>query len=246
MDQNVQTGRIAGTGTALNVEVGFIPSRVKLMCGEGTVKGFWDDNMRPGSFQMETIAFMEAGGGIYGAHLPHIASTDTQLATRLCAGVFVDAQTTEITIPAVTAGTAFTATTHDVTADKWGCFLIEVDHDGTTFGILPSASLAYDTEAQALAAQPTVSTNEAPMGVVTIKATSAILWNATTDALAGGSTGTPAEETNYYGGYALVANGISQYGATDGDSFQGFTLGTDGLINTAGSEIYWEAIRNIF
>ena len=240
----VRSGRTTGTAAALNIESGFIPARVELTCGEGTLCGFWDESMRPGSFLMNTIGFMVAGGGIYGSILPYIGSTDTQVATGRCAGIFVDAQTTPITIPAVTAGDAFTATTHDIDADKWGSFLHTVDHDGTTFTLTASSSLDHDTEAQALADLASIPSNEAVVGIITIKATSAILWNATTDALAGGSSGTPAEETNYYPGMAVVTNGVSVYGDDEGDSFQGFTIGTSALLNVLYSDIYWKAYRD--
>ncbi len=242
--KDIITGLATATGAAMNIEVGFIPVRIDLVVGESSLSGFWDDSMWGGTFALTQSGFMVDNAGIFGSHLPLIGTTDTQLGSRRCAGVFVDAQTTGITIPAVAAGTAFTATTHDVTADKWGLFLLSVDADGTTFTITPSAALNYNTEALAIAALPAVPTDNACMGVVTVQATSGAIFNATTDALAGGSSGTPANATNYYPGYSIMANGVSQYGATSGDSYEGFTIGTHNSINTAGSQIFWKAYRS--
>ncbi|MCP4597926.1 hypothetical protein [Neptuniibacter sp.] len=242
--KDIITGQTTATGAAMNIEVGFIPARVDVVVGESTLSGFWDDSMWEGTFAMEQSGFMVDNAGVLGSHLPLIGTTDTQLGSRRCAGIFVDAQTTQITIPAVAAGTAFTATTHDVTAGKWGLFLLSVDADGTTFTITPSASLAYDTEALAIAALPAVPTDDAAMGVVTVEATSGAIFNATTDGLAGGSSGTPAETTNYYPGYCIMAGGISKYGDTTGDSYEGFTIGTHGSLNIAGSQIFWKAYRS--
>jgi hypothetical protein len=98
---------------------------------------------------------------------------------------------------AVAAGTAFTATTHDITADKWASYKLSADTSGT-ITITVSAAANYDTEALAIAAVPATPAGEVNMGYVTVHATSGAIFNATTDALEGGSSGTPAEETNYY------------------------------------------------
>ncbi len=244
--KDIITGQTTGTAAAINVDVGFIPSRVDVVVGgAGGITGFWDDSMWEGTFAMESAGFMNVGAGVFGSSIPLIGTTDTQIGSRLCSGQFIPGtEEYAVTIPAVTAGTALTATTHDITADKWGLFLLSVDSDGTTFTVTPSAALNYDTEALAIAALPAVPTGNACMGVLTVEATSGAIFNATTDGFEGGASGTAADTTNYYPGYFSMTGGISKYGDTSGDTCLGFTIGTDGTLNVAGSQIFWKAYRS--
>lgn len=242
--KDIFTGKTVGTGAIIPIGVGCIPSRVELLIGHNGMKGFWDKEMREGAFQAESVGFMNADAALIGSHLPLIGTTDTNIGSRLAVGQAVDIEEYCITIPAVAAGTAFTDTTHDIDAGKWGCFVLSVDGaDGTTFTITPSASLDYDTEALAIAALPAVPAGDICMGIITVQATAGAIFNANTDALAGGVSGTPAAATNYYPGFALITGGINPYGDAKGDLYEGFTIGVDAMINTAGSEIYWKALR---
>jgi hypothetical protein len=99
------------------------------------------------------------------------------------------------------ANTAFTATSHDVaTGSKWGIYLVSIVAAGTitiTCGAANEAT-GYNTEALAIAAMPSTPALSAVMGYITVQSTAGAIWNATTDALAGGTGGTPAAATNYY------------------------------------------------
>jgi hypothetical protein len=92
----------------------------------------------------------------------------------------------------------------------WGLILLERIANGTTTFQSASANYTtgYATEALAIAAMPAPGANEVPTGFVTILA-GAGGWVAGTDALAGGTGGTPAAATNYYGfiGAADVTTG---------------------------------------
>jgi hypothetical protein len=248
----MKTGKTIGTAALLAVEVGFKPSMVELFVSESSAIGYWEETMRANTFAAMSVKELRANDIIFGRHLPSIGSTTTQLANKRCTAQFNAAGATAIEVTAVAAGTAFTGTTHDVTADKWGLFLLSVQTGGTKT-ITPSASLAYATEALAIAAIPTVPTNEAILGYITVKATSGAIWDATTDSLAGGLSGTAAEKTNYYEGYAVMTGGITVYGANDYDAaiaagitspVQGFTIGTHALVNILGSIIEWKAYRD--
>lgn len=83
---------------------------------------------------------------------------------------------------------------------KWGLIVIERIADGTTSFVSAAANYTtgYASEALAIAAMPAKSTSKVPVGYLTILATTPG-WVAGTDALAGGSGGTPATTTNYYG-----------------------------------------------
>ncbi len=81
----------------------------------------------------------------------------------------------------------------------WGLISIERIANSTTSFV--SAAHNYDTgyatEALAIAAMPAITANKAQVGYITILAASPG-WVAGTDALAGGTGGTPATTTNYY------------------------------------------------
>jgi len=237
--KNIITGTTTGTAAAINIELGFSPARVELMVSEGGVFGFWDDSMPNGNFCVEACTEVRSGEILIGSHTPLMGTTDTQLATTRCVSYFDGEGATAIELAATAAGTAFTATTHDITAAKWGCFKLSIQTGGT-ITITPSAALNYATEALAIAALPATPANEISLGHCTIQATSGAIWNATTDALEGGSSGTPANATNYYAAYGVQTGGITPYST----NYYGFTIGTATLLNILGSEIYWKVYRS--
>jgi hypothetical protein len=82
---------------------------------------------------------------------------------------------------------------------KWGLIVVERIAAGTTTFVSAAAnySTGYATEALAIAAMPAQSADKAVVGYITVLAASPG-WVAGTDALAGGTGGTPATTTNYY------------------------------------------------
>ncbi len=242
----MKSGRTTGTAALLAVEVGFKPSMVELFCSESSVFGRWTDDMRADTFAIESVKELRTGDIIFGTHLPHIGTTDTQLANYRCTAQFSGVGATAIEVTAVAAGTAFTATAMDVTADKWASYLLSVQTGGTKT-ITMSALGTYATEALAIAALAAKPTNEAILGYITIKATASAIWDATTDAL------TAAEHCHYYEGYGVMSGGINVYGPEDYDAMvaaglttfhQGFTIGTSAHLNILGSIIEWKAYKD--
>jgi hypothetical protein len=131
---------------------------------------------------------------------------------------------------------AFTATNHDVTTgSKWGSFKVSIATNGTVT-LTMSASPDYASEALAIAAVPATPAGECSMGYLTVQSTSGAKWDATTDALFGGTGGTPAAATNFYPatvytGFATVAN-VNYSTLTGGvvsPQFTGITTGPLGL-----------------
>jgi hypothetical protein len=247
----MKTGKTTGTAALLPVEVGFKPSMIELQCSASSAIGYWDATMRQGTFALTDIQYLAAGDYIFGRHLPFMASTTTQLGNRLLACQFVGAQTTPITKAATLAGTAFTATTHDITASKWRSFRMSMVTNGT-ITITHSAS-EYATEALAIAALAALPATSVELGYITVQAPATGTWDATTCSLAGGTSGTyPAAATNYYSSCALMTGGITVYGASDLVAeeaagitpIQGFTIGTDALVNSLGSIIIYKAYRD--
>lgn len=86
-----------------------------------------------------------------------------------------------------------------IPAATWGLIVVERIANGTTSFVSAAANYTtgYATEALAMAAMPAQSADKAVVGYLTILAASPG-WVAGTDALAGGSGGTPAATTNYY------------------------------------------------
>jgi hypothetical protein len=245
--KNYEGGKTLGTGSAISVELGWKPKIVEMKCQGWTF--MWTDDLLDGQCAIMDIGIISAAtvDFLLGTSLPTIGTTDTQLANVSAEGIWGDQSTT---VPkktaAVAAGTAFTATTHDITAGKWASFHLTSQHDGTKT-ITVSAAATYATEAAAIAALAAIPTDEVSLGFCTIQATSAAIFDATTDALAGGSSGTPAEETNYYYGCGIMSGGITPMG--DGglvspDSYHGFQIGTSSLLNVANRTIFYKAFKN--
>lgn len=86
-----------------------------------------------------------------------------------------------------------------IPASKWGIIALERVLAGTASFTSGAANYTtgYATEALAIAALPAQSADKVQVGYVTILA-SASTWVTGTDALAGGTGGTPATTTNYY------------------------------------------------
>jgi len=114
----MKTGKTTGTGALLPVSVGFKPALVELQVSESSVVGFWSEDMRVDTFQIISLEELRTGDIIFGSHLPSMGSTNTQLANKRVVAQFSAAGATPIEVSAVAAGTAFTSTTHDITANK--------------------------------------------------------------------------------------------------------------------------------
>jgi hypothetical protein len=108
---------------------------------------------------------------------------------------------TPITVTAETAKAFGSLGTIPTT--KWGLIAIDRVANATTSFVSAAANYTtgYATEALAIAAMPAVTAVKARTGYITIYASHANGWVAGTDALAGGTGGNPAGETNYYGIY---------------------------------------------
>jgi hypothetical protein len=140
-----------------------------------------------------------AGDGPVTTSTPTIGTTVT-MATPASV---INITGTPITVTAETAKAFGSLGT--IPTGTWGLIAIERVANGTTTFVSAAANYTtgYATEALALAAAPAKSASKAVTGYITILATTPG-WVAGTDALAGGTGGTPATTTNYYGvlGYA--------------------------------------------
>lgn len=103
------------------------------------------------------------------------------------------------TLKTLADNTSFnTGTTATIATAKWGAALLTVNASGTGVVTWFTASGAgYASEALAIAAITIGAATETPMGYATVLAAGST-WTAGTDALQGGTGGTPATTTNYY------------------------------------------------
>lgn len=230
---------IMGTGSAIDVEVGYVPTLVELFIGNYQLHGFFHADMLPGGFAFTIVEEVRSGNIMLGLNKLMIgSSSDLALKTLLTQGVFIAAETTKVDIAG--AETAFTATTHDITADKWTAFLLSAVTNGNK--TITKAASSYDTEALALAAIPSLPALSVPLGIITVKAQSDTAWDASSASLAGGATN-PAEETNYYPTGGIITGGITLKGNGSSDTYKGFRIGTNANINVAGIPIIAKCYR---
>ena len=122
-------------------------------------------------------------------------TTDTNVASSwfqyMISGVYY-------TKASVAAGTALAAGT--IPQNKYGIYRFTIQTGGTITCTPAAANFTtgYNTEALAIAALPAVPAGEEEMGYITVMSTDASGFVGQTDALYGGSSGNPAEFTNYY------------------------------------------------
>ena len=144
------------------------------------------------------IATMTGDAGCITTSTPSIGTT----VTIACSASYIQIAGVTGSVAAETAkafgalGTIPTAT--------WGLIVLERIANATTTFVSAAANYTtgYATEALAIAAMPARSANKAAVGYITILATTPG-WVAGTDALAGGTGGTPATTTNYYPVYGV-------------------------------------------
>lgn len=97
----------------------------------------------------------------------------------------------------LSANTNFdTGTSQVIAINKWSAAILT--WDGTTARVRWSTTLNAASEAAAIAVLPSVPSGEAAIGYITVLTGSGVTWTAGTDALQGGTGGTPATTTNYY------------------------------------------------
>lgn len=98
---------------------------------------------------------------------------------------------------AVTAGTALAVGT--IPQDKWGLYLFSIAAGGTITSTAAAANFTtgYASEAAAIAALPATPAGEVSMGYATVLTGVGATFVGGTDALQGGTGGTPSSDTNY-------------------------------------------------
>lgn len=231
-------GTITGTGDEISEELGFVPRRVNFQISESSIIGYWDSGMRDGTLVVEHCGELRAGEILIGKHLPFIGvSSNLDIGNNRVVTQHDAAGDVRVEIAA--AETTLADTTDDISADKWGCYLLATASNGT-ISVTPtttSGPMVHETEALAIADLAATPANEAALGYVTVQALADAIFNANTDALNSG------QANNYYEGYGVMSGGVTPYGLSSGDTFRGFKIGTSALMNIANSIIEYQAFR---
>lgn len=116
-------------------------------------------------------------------------------------------------------GTFDTGTTKVIAIDRWGIALLSASAAGTKTLTWVASDFATEAAAIAefnrqmlLASGGLIPSGHTPLGYVTVLTGSGMTWTAGTDALQGGTGGTPSLDTNYYNGIVDEVISIRELG----------------------------------
>jgi len=228
--KQVVVGKVTGTGAALNIPLGFTPSKLILT---NQIRGT-EIVYTPDMADAEGIKY--GGTTVLGSPALAMGSTKSAIATGAFSFTIGGMSYTKA---AVAAGTAVTATT--VPQNKYGAFGLQIPSGGT-LAVSDAAANAtgYATAALALAAWKAVAPTalNVLLGCAIVINTSAAFIGATTLFDAAGVT---VQFISY--GANRPTGLVSAYGGVIGTTALGVTIGTDADINTSGDTIYYTAYR---
>ena len=238
MFNDFKMATVEGTGSAINVSIGFQPTAVKIinLDTENPVKPImtWASGMAAASGikNAGNVCLATAGLAIGTTSTSEVRIVNTT--TFLNKGIFKSKSAAEI---------AFTATTHDITAAagsiQEAVCLVSLQADGT--GILTKGTTATGSGNAIIPATPA---GETAIGYLRLAvAAGSTDFDATSDALSDAHlTDTYVNFSSLGGAEEVTANGISLYtGSTTAG--EGFTIGADTDINVSGETILYEAYR---
>lgn len=223
-------GSFAGTGAAINKDIGFVPSRVKIINPNTNSEVLWTDEMGAG----RGIKKAEIVTGLLTKCQTAIGSTPANVATPAFEFQILG---TKYYKAAVAAGTAPTATT--IPQNKYGLFGYEIGADGTIDSKDAAGNATgYATAAAAIAALPAASASHVLIGYVVVMSTDGGGFVGATTSFADA-----AVTATYYSASLALFPSTGLITSLDSSSGRGFTLGTDANINVNGDTLYFEAWR---
>lgn len=236
--KDVVTGSVEGTGAAINVSLGFIPSAVEIT-NIDDVKGIyptllWNKFMAAASaFKTKVNSRLSDGGLAIGS----VSKKEVLVAAT------VDFIIDGINYAKTTAEAAFTATTDDITAVaasvQEAVYLVCVSSGGTLSivkgttatgsgeGVIPGAPLGLCV-----------------IGTVRIAVDAgATDFDATSDDLDAAHLTVTYVDYNIPTPSLVTSNGISEFAGTKATLGVGFTIGADTDVNVLAETIYYKATR---
>jgi hypothetical protein len=239
MVRDMITGTVEGTGSAINVQLGFQPKRIEVVNIDSSnpVKPFlkWIYNMAAASAlkTVGSVCLSPAGLAIGSVSKKEVLIANTVV--FLVKGVFKSKSTAEV---------AFTATTHDITAVSGSIqeavYLYSLDASGTV--TVTKGATATGSGNAVVPATPAGNTAIGHLRLAV--AAGSTDFNATTDDLdAGHLTDTYTDYSSLGGEELITSGGISQYVGTSGGDSEGFTIGADSDVNVSGETLVYSAFR---
>ena len=237
--RHVKVGTVEGTGAAINVQLGFTPKKVRVINidSPNPINPIleWLSGMAAASAlkKVGNVCLSAAGLVIGSGDATKIKITNTVV--FLNKGVFKSKATAE---------TAFTATTHDITAVSGSIqeavYLLSLQADGTV--IITKGATATGAGNAAI---PSTPAGETAIGYLRLAvAAGSTDFDASSDDLSAGHlTDTYVDSSSLGGEELITADGITQYPGTSGGDSDGFTIGADDDVNVSGETILWEAYR---
>lgn len=235
--RHVKVGTVEGTGSAINVQAGFLPKKVRIINIDSpnpiNPELNWLSGMAAASAlkKVGNVCLSDGGLAIGSVSKKEVLIANTVI--FLVKGVFYAKTTAEI---------AFTATTHDITAVagsiQEAVYLYSVNAAGTV-----TVTKGTTATGAGNAAIPSTPAGTTAFGYLRIAvAAGATDFNATTDDLdAAHLTDTYVDISSLGGEEMITADGITQYDSNS--NYQGFTIGADADVNVSGETILWEAYR---
>jgi len=221
-------GTVEGIGSAINVEIGFQPQYVKVVN---------IDSENPAKPSLEWITGMAAASALKNAGNVCLTSPGLVIGTGSAAKIKITNTVTflpkGIFKSKATAEAAFTATTHDITADsatvQEACYLVSLSAAGT-----PTITMGAIASGAGNSIIPSTPAGETAIGYLRLAvAAGSTDFDASSDLLSAGHlTDTYYDLSSLGGQEKITANGISQYA---GVSVPATLTGTGSV--TAGSAV---------
>lgn len=226
--------RVEGTGAALNVLCGYVPTKVRITRDDLVGEMVWFDHMSDGTAIRSN--YPVDSDGLLSQPALSMGTTKDRVATEAFDYVIANVAYSK---SAVEDGTGPTDTT--IPQDKWGLFGFEIGSNGTIDNndAADNNDPGYETEADAIDALPSVSSDHIMIGYVTVMSTNA-------SGFVGDTTDFDHEDVtaNFYTtdllGY-LSSDGITPINTNP--TGQGFTIGDDSVFNIDGEYMTVEIWR---
>ena len=233
----IAEGTVEGTGSAINVPIGFIPRSVEIQNIDDAKQIFpvvkWSNNMAAASgFKSKVNRSFVDAGVVEGT----VSKKEVKTAvTTVCT---VD---NAFAVTFAAAETAFTATTDDITAVagsvQEAVYLLCIDAAGAATLVKGATSTGAGT-----AQFPNPPLNKAVIGHVRIAVDAGSTdFNATTDDLDAAHLTVTYTDYSLSSPVKIIANGISEYAGAKGVTGAGFTIGADADVNVSGETITYIA-----
>jgi len=234
-EQEYKCNSTTGTGSAINISLGFTPQKVRCWNPTSGAELTWQEGMTEATALKR---FAPNATGLSSSPRPAIGSTKDYVASgafefKIAGAAYAKA--------AVAAGTGPTVTT--IPINKYGLFGFEIGADGTIDSGRDATANAtgYSTATLAIAALPAASSAHTLAFYVVVINTATTFVGNTTNFDATGVTATYYVPTLLQSPTSL---GITPIDPGDSTTIAGgFTIGADTALNILGDTIYYEAWR---